>query len=84
MNTGRIVIVGGGIVGAAIFHRLAAEYGSRVLLLERSIPAFGATGFSGGILRAFHTDPALAADCALGLTAYARLVRAHGADFAVN
>jgi glycine/D-amino acid oxidase-like deaminating enzyme len=81
-DRGWIVVVGAGIVGAAVFHQLAARHGARVLLLEQSVPAFGATGFSGGIVRAFHPEPELAEDCARGVDAYAALVRRHGADFA--
>lgn len=41
----RIVVIGGGMVGAAICYRLARR-GARVTLLEKSHPAAGATGSS--------------------------------------
>jgi glycine/D-amino acid oxidase-like deaminating enzyme len=41
----RIIIVGGGIVGASICYRLSRR-GAQVILLEKSQPAAGATGSS--------------------------------------
>lgn len=54
------LIVGGGIAGAAIFHRLA-KAGRRVLLIEKSRFAHGATGWSSGILNCYHACEKLTA-----------------------
>jgi glycine/D-amino acid oxidase-like deaminating enzyme len=55
-----VIVVGGGVIGAAIFHRLSATLGGKVLLVEKSRFGQGSTGWSGGILRCFHHDPLLA------------------------
>lgn len=50
------VVVGGGIVGAAIAHHLAATgFGSVVLCEQGQVPGQGATTRSGGLLRLHHT-----------------------------
>lgn len=54
------IVVGGGIAGAAIFHRLARS-GRRVLLVEKSRFAQGATGWSSGILNCYHASEKLTA-----------------------
>lgn len=59
-----VVVVGAGIIGAAVADALAGR-GLRVVVLERSDePATGATGSSGGMVRAYDPDP-LVADLAL-------------------
>lgn len=50
------IVVGGGVLGAAIAHALQAA-GERVVLLEGAALAAGATGRSGGMIRAFHAEP---------------------------
>jgi glycine/D-amino acid oxidase-like deaminating enzyme len=62
-----VLIVGGGVVGAAIFHTLASA-GRPVTLIEGHRIASGATGSSGGVVRCFHddrTDSQVLADRAL-------------------
>lgn len=54
------LVVGGGIAGAAIFHRLARS-GRRVMLVEKSRFAQGATGWSSGILSCYHASERLTA-----------------------
>ncbi|MDN5856509.1 MAG: FAD-binding oxidoreductase, partial [Actinomycetia bacterium] len=49
------VVVGGGVVGAAIAFQLA-RLGARVTLLEREKPAAGATGQSGALVRTHYPD----------------------------
>ncbi|MGW2492854.1 NAD(P)/FAD-dependent oxidoreductase [Streptomyces sp. NPDC001606] len=53
-----VVVVGGGVVGAAVFHELA-DRGARVLLVERDRCGLGTTAWSGGIVRCYHDDPVL-------------------------
>ena len=53
------IIVGGGVVGAAVFFRLASA-GKSVLLIEKSRYGQGSSGWSGGILRCFHPSALLA------------------------
>lgn len=84
MNAHRIVIVGGGIIGAAIFQRLSRAWGREVVMIEKSRPGQGATAFSGGIVRAFHLDPLLADQCAQGLQFYRDLAHASGGEFQIH
>ncbi len=50
-----VIVVGGGIVGAATFFELASR-GVAVTLLERNVVASGATAWSGGVVRLTHDD----------------------------
>ncbi len=84
MNHHRIVIAGGGIIGAAVFQRLSRAWGREVLLIEKSRPGLGATAFSGGIVRAFHLDPLLAEQCVQGLHFYRNLARTSGGEFSIQ
>ncbi|WP_211481527.1 NAD(P)/FAD-dependent oxidoreductase [Actinopolyspora xinjiangensis] len=65
-----VVVVGAGITGAAVAHHLA-HWGVSVLVLEQaSQPSAGATGRSGGMVRAYDPDPAIAELAQLSLAAY--------------
>jgi sarcosine oxidase, subunit beta len=55
-----VIIVGGGVVGAAIFNRLTRQATSKILLIEKSRFGQGSTGWSGGIIRCYHPDSTLA------------------------
>jgi sarcosine oxidase subunit beta len=80
----RVIVVGGGIVGASVFHRLSQFLGNEVLMIERSRLGMGATGFSGGILRAFHLDPQLSDLAARGLQQYRTLEAASRDRFTIH
>lgn len=51
-----VVIVGGGIMGASIAWQLAKRGGSRIMLLERSTLASGASGRTGALLRQHYSN----------------------------
>jgi len=53
-----VLVLGGGILGAAVLHKLAT-HGLRVGLVERGVVAQGCTAYSGGIVRVFHADDQL-------------------------
>lgn len=53
-----VVVVGAGVLGAAIFHELA-DRGVDVTLVERDLAGLGTTASSGGIVRCYHDDPEL-------------------------
>jgi len=74
-----VVVVGGGIIGAAVAHAVAAIR-SQVLLVERNRLASGATGHSGGIVRVFHADTADMVAAAEGLAAFRALAARAGSD----
>ncbi len=84
MKQFRVIVVGGGIIGAAVFQRLSRRYGGEVLMIEKSRPGIGATAFSGGIVRAFHLDEALADLCARGLQFYRELARTGDGEFHIH
>ncbi|MDZ5460765.1 NAD(P)/FAD-dependent oxidoreductase [Azohydromonas lata] len=71
------LIVGGGIAGAAIFHRLARS-GRRVLLIEKSRFAQGATGWSSGILNCYHACEKLTALACASFSKFMDLERQGG------
>lgn len=52
----KAIIIGGGVIGAAIFHELSKIYNEKVLLIEQANLANGSTGRSGGIVRCFHLE----------------------------
>ncbi|WFB06733.1 FAD-binding oxidoreductase [Streptomyces sp. LX-29] len=55
--TAEVVVVGGGVVGAAIAHALVTAGAGRVVLCEQGRAAWqGATSRSGGLLRLHHTS----------------------------
>ncbi|KEO82583.1 NAD(P)/FAD-dependent oxidoreductase [Tumebacillus flagellatus] len=56
MQTADVVIIGGGVIGAAILHEVARSGLGRAVLLEKSTFGAGSTGKSGGFLRVYHTD----------------------------
>jgi glycine/D-amino acid oxidase-like deaminating enzyme len=59
-----VVVVGAGITGASIAHHLARQGVSVVVIEQAPQPCAGATGRSGGLVRAYDPDP-LIADLAL-------------------
>lgn len=65
-----VVVVGAGIVGASVAHRLAAR-GVTVTVLEQAVhPGAGATGRSGGMVRAYDPDDTVAAMAERSLAVY--------------
>ena len=66
-----VVVVGGGIIGCACAHELASE-GAKVVLIERSELAAGASGRNHGLLLS-PLDPALVPMAASTLSSYTDL-----------
>jgi glycine/D-amino acid oxidase-like deaminating enzyme len=52
-----VVVVGAGITGASIAHHLARQGVSVVVLEQSPRSGAGATGYSGGMVRAYDPDP---------------------------
>ena len=74
--TGRVIVVGGGILGAAIAARLAGQ-GADVLLLDGGLPSATAASF-GWINASFHLDAAHFRLRHEGIAAHRRLDRQLG------
>ncbi len=55
-----VIVVGGGVIGSAILHRLSERFGARALLVEQARMGQGSTGWSGGVVRCYHDDARLA------------------------
>ncbi|UGY91988.1 NAD(P)/FAD-dependent oxidoreductase [Streptomyces gobiensis] len=65
-----IVVVGAGIIGASIAHQLTLRGRSVVVLEQASRTGAGATGLSGGMVRAYDPDPVVAELAQLSLDTY--------------
>lgn len=70
-ETADIVIIGAGVNGASLAFHLAAAGIRRVVILEKSVAAAGATGFSSGLVR-MHYANELEARLALSSYTYFR------------
>lgn len=76
-----IVVVGAGIVGAAVAHHLGVRGAGRVLVVEAGMPAArGATARSGGLFRLHHTARCDVAPAVRSLATYARWAEEVGGD----
>lgn len=65
-----VVVVGAGVIGASVAHRLAAR-GVTVTVLDQAVhPGAGATGRSGGMVRAYDPDDTMAELAARSLAVY--------------
>lgn len=54
-----VVVVGGGVYGAAVLHSLARKGIHRTLLVEGRTLSSGSTGKSAAMIRVYHRDPFL-------------------------
>ncbi len=82
---GRTVVIGGGVMGAAIAWiaaRRAHPIDSPVVLFEKRELAAGSSGRSGAILRQFYSDRELVCMARDSLRVYARMQTTTGRDIA--
>lgn len=82
---GRTVVIGGGVMGAAIAlgaARRANPIDSPVVLFEKRDLAAGSSGRSGAILRQFYSDRELVCMARDSLRVYARMQATTGRDIA--
>jgi dimethylglycine dehydrogenase len=61
----RVVVIGGGVVGASVIYHLAKLGWSDVVMLERSVLTAGSSWHAAGGIHALNADPNIA-----GLQAY--------------
>jgi sarcosine oxidase subunit beta len=80
MSTADVVIVGGGIEGAATAWGLSQRGVTDVVVVERNTVASGMTGKSSGIVRCHYGVASLAAMAALGLEVFEKAEEIFGAD----
>jgi glycine/D-amino acid oxidase-like deaminating enzyme len=76
-----VAIVGGGIFGLAVARALVARGLIDVVVVEQAQCATGATGASGGMIRAFHLDAELCDLGARSMAAWAALTARHPGVF---
>ncbi|HET7012120.1 MAG TPA: FAD-dependent oxidoreductase [Anaerolineales bacterium] len=55
----RVVVVGGGVMGASVAYHLAEMGWTDVVLLEKAELATGESAFAAGLLTQFHTSPTM-------------------------
>ena len=79
-ETADVVIVGGGIEGAAAAWALAQRGVTDVLVAERNTVASGMTGKSSGIVRCHYGVSSLAAMAAVGLEVFEKAEEIFGTD----
>jgi len=80
MTTADVVIVGGGIEGAAAAWALSQRGVTNVVVLERSTVGSGMTGKSSGIVRCHYGVSSLAAMATVGLEVFEKSEEIFGAD----
>ena len=56
VKTSDVIIIGGGIMGTSLAWQLARRGAGRVMLLERSVVAAGASGKTGALLRRHYSN----------------------------
>ncbi|MEL6737265.1 MAG: FAD-dependent oxidoreductase, partial [Pseudomonadota bacterium] len=57
----RVVVIGGGVVGASVLYHLAKMGWSDVALVERSVLTAGSSWHAAGGIHALNADPNIAA-----------------------
>lgn len=67
-----VVVIGGGVIGAAVASALADHGMNDAIVLEKGRLASGSTGQSGGFLRVYHPDSVLSDLAAEGMPAFLR------------
>jgi len=80
MSTADVVIVGGGIEGAAAAWALSQRGVTDVVVVERNTVASGMTGKSSGIVRCHYGVSSLAAMAAVGLEVFEKAEEIFGTD----
>lgn len=76
----RIVVIGGGVIGASIAHHLAAGGENDILLLEANVIGSGTSWHAAGLVTGARGNRALTDLAGYGLQSYARLQDDSGID----
>jgi glycine/D-amino acid oxidase-like deaminating enzyme len=75
-----VVVVGGGCTGTSVAWQLAAHGAGRIVLLEKTAIAAGATGRSSAVVRTHYTHPELAKMSLAALRVFQRFRDVVGGD----
>ncbi|MFD1830223.1 NAD(P)/FAD-dependent oxidoreductase [Streptomyces desertarenae] len=78
-STADVVVVGAGIIGAAVFHELA-DRGLRVTAVDTRRAGSGTTAWCGGVVRCYHDTPSLTDRAVAGWRYFHDFVRHTGVD----
>ena len=76
----RVVVIGGGIVGASVLYHLTKLGWSDVALVERKQLTAGSTWHAAGGFHAMNTDPNVARLQAYGISVYREVEEISGQD----
>ena len=80
----RVVIIGGGVVGASVLYHLARFGWSEVALMERSTLAAGSSWHAAGGVHALNADPNMAALQAYTIDLLSEIQRESGQDIGLH
>ena len=80
----RVVIIGGGVVGASVLYHLAKFGWSDVALMERSMLAAGSSWHAAGGVHALNADPNMAALQAYTIDLLSEIQRESGQDISLH
>jgi glycine/D-amino acid oxidase-like deaminating enzyme len=78
----RVVVIGGGAIGASCFYHLTERGQRDVLLVERAALGHGSTGRSAAVVETQYLDRDRIAVCAWSMRLFRRLEHEHGLPFA--
>ena len=77
----KIVVIGGGAIGASCFYHLVERGAADVMLVEQAGLASGSTGRSAAVVETQYLDRDRIALCAWSMRLFRRLEREHGLPF---
>ena len=80
----RVVVIGGGIVGAAVLYHLTKLGWSNVVLVERKQLTAGSTWHAAGGFHAMNSDPNVARLQAYGISVYKEVEEISGQDVGMH
>lgn len=80
----RVVVIGGGVVGASVLYHLAKKGWSDVCLIERSVLTAGSSWHAAGGIHALNADPNIAGLQAYTIDLLAKIEEESGQDIGLH
>src|SRR6056297_1217643 len=80
----RVVVIGGGVVGASVLYHLAREGWRDVCLIERSVLTAGSSWHAAGGIHALNADPNIAALQAYTIDLLSEIEEESGVDIGLH